>query len=231
MSLRKTPVRTTRSRPLPAAFMKLLSGTPKTEVLNLLDVQAYRYTGVTLNGFGRALIVYVIPTPAGRSTVLVCYAEGSASPYLAQCEDIVASLSLVGEPAAELRPDNTYGIELAAVVKRLDSDRRVLRALMSAGEPPSEVADLAVDLAGHFDQAKTALAAIEPPLAASATQTLLVKAIDSAREAYEALASAARDGSLVQYETARQGVETAEGKLDLALQSFVLLGYGSASSQ
>jgi hypothetical protein len=214
--------------PLPSDFMKRLSGLPSTEVINLLSEQVYRYSNIKLAGFGRSVILYVIPSATSGPTILVCYAESDTSPYLKQCEEIVATLSLVGEPSAELRPDNAYGTQLAVVLKRLDSDRRVLRQRMSLGEPPDQVAASATDLAGHFEQAKTSLDRIEPPAAASSTQALLVTAIDDARDAYDSLASAALDGNLVKYESARKEVEATESNVDLALESFALLGYGAA---
>jgi hypothetical protein len=214
------------SDPLPGEFLDLLKKVPDTEVLNLLDVQAYKYKDLAVKGFDGALVMYVIPTPAGRSTVLACFAQRSSSPELAQCEAIVATLSLVGEPAAELRPDVSYGNEVGAVVSRLEGKRAELRKRMGEGQELGKIASLASELGGEFSTTVNRLQTIEAPLAASATQDALVHAIERARDTYRELATAANDSNLVVYEVAKRNVEKAETEVNQALESFSMLGYG-----
>lgn len=212
--------------PLPSRFLERLAGVPKTEVLNLLSVQAYRYTGLRLEGRSEALVLYVVPTPAGRSTVLACFAETAASPHVRECEQIVGTLSLVGEPSSELRPDGAYGARLEAIVQRLQQGRASLRRRMGAGEGAQKVGSLAAELGGGYSSASTTLARVEAPLAAGGTQAALLHALRRARDAYRELSAAAKAGDLVRYEAARQGVEAAEREVDVALEGFSLLGYG-----
>ncbi|HEY1834542.1 MAG TPA: hypothetical protein VGG08_08910 [Solirubrobacteraceae bacterium] len=216
--------------PLPKEFLDLLEKVPTTEVINLLDVQAYKYTDLAVKGLDGALVLYVIPTPAGRSTVLACFAqrEGQhgASPQLAQCEAIVATLSLVGEPAAELRPESNYGNEVGVVMTRLVGKRAELRKRMSEGQDPRKLASLASALGGEFSTTVNRLKVIEAPPAASATQAALVHAVERARDAYREFAAQAKDSNLVGYEGAKRNVEAAETEVNEALESFSMLGYG-----
>jgi hypothetical protein len=214
------------ANPLPNRFLERLEGAPETEVLNLLSVQAYRYTQLKLQGSGEALVLYVIPTPAGRSTALACFAETASSPHLHECEQIVGTLSLVGEPSSELHPDAAYGARLQDIVQRLQRERTALRRRMGAGEGAQKVGSLAAALGGVYSSASKTLARVEVPLAAGATQAALLHALRRARDAYRELSTAAEIGDLVRYEAARQGVETAEREVDLGLESVSLLGYG-----
>ena len=107
--------------PLPGPFVVRMTQFPDTEVVNLVEVQAYRYTGVVIPGFARKLVVYAIPNPGGEGTVLACYAPASLSAYLRTCQQIVATASLVGQSQLyELTPEPAYARQLSATDARID---------------------------------------------------------------------------------------------------------------
>ena len=209
------------SSPLPASFLALVRGIPGTEVVDLVNVQAYRYD--RLSGYDRTLDVYVIPAVGESPTALVCYASSGFSSYLRQCEQIVARVTLVGQTSYDLSPNATYAGQLGGLIGGLDRERLTLRREMRA--QPSEVGALATALADRFASAAASLAALEPPLAASAAQAALASSLIGARDAYTALAAAAAGEGPLGYGGAEQQVDEAEAGVDAALESFALLGY------
>src|SRR5207249_8143264 len=48
---------------LPRSFVRALSALPATAVVNLSELQAYRYVGARVPSFGGALVLYAIPVP------------------------------------------------------------------------------------------------------------------------------------------------------------------------
>jgi hypothetical protein len=209
--------------PLPVSFLALLHVVPHVEVVNLAHLQAFRFSG--LSGYERSLDIYVIPTPGGSPTALVCYAPTGTTSYLDQCEQIVASVTLVAQTTYNLSPSAGYASQLAALIAALEKERLALRreihasrALRAAGSPASRLAD-------RFGSAVTALTALEAPQAASAAQAALVIALTQARAAYTALAGAARAEDAASYSTAESQVSAAERAVDSALENYALLGY------
>jgi hypothetical protein len=214
------------SSPLPAAFVSLFRGTPSSEVVNLANVQAYRYSG--LKGYNRTLDLYVIPVTASNPRALVCYASTGASAFLSQCEQIVSSVALVGQTSYNLTPDAGYAAELAAAMSALDRERVKLRAEIHERATVASVAPLATALSERFADAAATLAPLEPPQAAVTAQTALASALQQGQSAYAALASASESESTEAYDAAHRQVDAAEAKVNAALESFALLGYASS---
>lgn len=214
-----------RASPLPSPFLAQLHGTPHTDVVDLLDAQAYRYSHLRLPGYHRILDLYVIPSPGAGDAVLACYASKPLAGYLNQCQKIVAGLTLVGRSPTDLTPEAGYAARLGQLVEKLDAKRLKLRASMRAGTTPTTLSNLATTLAERFAAAAKSLSVLEPPLPVGPTQVALASAIVRAHSAYETLAAAALAGSPSGYATAQASVEAAEGDVDAALQDFALLGY------
>jgi hypothetical protein len=220
--------------PLPNGLLAQLRGAPHTEVVDLLNAQAYRYSQLSVRGYDRVLYLYVIPNldlvpnPGGSSTALACYAAAAASSYLRQCQRIVAGLTLVGHSASDLTPEAGYAGRLNQLIASLDGERLKLRARMRTRATPIALSHLASTLAERFAAAAKSLSVLEPPPAVGATQAALANSIEGARGAYEALAAAALAGSPSGYAAAQAHVAQAESGVDAALQSFALLGYSQA---
>ena len=209
--------------PLPASFLALLHVVPHVEVVNLAHLQAYRYSG--LSGYRRTLDIYAIPTVGGSPTALVCYAPDGSTSYLDQCEQIVASVTLVGQTTYNLSPSASYASQVAAPIAALQKERLTLRREIHASTALNGVVAPASTLADRFEGATTALSALEAPQAASAAQAALVTALTQAHAAYAALASAASSDAAASYSTAARQVSTAEVAVDSALEDYALLGY------
>lgn len=209
--------------PLPVSFVALLHVVPHVEVVNLAHLQAYRFSG--LSGYERTLDIYVIPTVGGSPTALVCYAPSGTTSYLDQCEQIVASVTLVGQTTYNLSPSPGYAGQVAAVITALDKERVTVRREIHASTALRGVGSLASTLADRFESAATSLTALEAPQAATAAQAALVIALTQAHAAYAALASAASSEDAAGYSAAETHVSTAETAVDSALESYALLGY------
>ncbi len=211
------------SSPLPASFLALVHGVPHAEVVNLGNVQAYRYSG--LNGYHRVLDVYVVPVVGSSTTALVCYANTGSTGYLDQCRQIVAGATLVGQSSYDLTPNSAYAARIAALLAVLDGQRLRLRRKLHQRATLSAAAPLASALAQRFADAATSLTPLEPPVAASGAQTVLANAIVRARDSYTALATAAENEEPEAYAAAQRRVEGAERAVDAALEGFAQLGY------
>jgi hypothetical protein len=211
------------SSPLPASFLALLHVVPRVEVLNLMHVQAYRFSG--LNGYERTLDVYVIPTAGGSPTTLICYANSGSTSVLNECEQIIATVTLVGQTSYPLTPNATYASQLSGLLETLDRERVTLRRQLSASNAPSTLSYLATTLASRFANAAASLSTIEAPQAASAAQAALATALVEAHAAYAGLAAAAAAGDPASYNAASQQVSAAESGVNTALENFALLGY------
>jgi len=211
--------------PLPSAFLAQLHGAPHTDVVTLLDAQAYKYSQLNIPGYNRILDLYVIPSPGASDAALACYASKPLISYLQQCQQIVAGLTLVGRSPTDLTPEAGYAGRLDELIGKLDGKRLKLRALMRASSTPATLSHLAATLAERFAAAARSLSVLEPPLPVGSTQAALASAIVRARRAYEALSAAAPAGSSSSYTAAQANVEHAEAEVDTALQSFALLGY------
>jgi hypothetical protein len=210
--------------PLPPSFVASMSRLPTTAVVDLLEVQAYRYAQLAIPGFSQSLTLYAIPNPAGNETVLACYAAAAFSEELRQCDQIVATVTLAGQAQSyDLTPVPAYARELSSSIAGLNGQRLDLRRMMGSGASPAAVAALAGRLAARFAETGAGLSTLDPSLVARRAQAALSKAIVGARRAYTALAAAA--GSPSRSQLARQQVYEAEAAVNAALADFSLLGY------
>ncbi|HEY5044407.1 MAG TPA: hypothetical protein VII53_00960 [Solirubrobacteraceae bacterium] len=213
--------------PLPERFMTRVRKPPDAEVVDLPETQAYRYARLSIQGFDQMLSIYAIPNPGGNPTILACYASVALSAYMRTCEQIVATLTLVGQqPSYDLAPEPGYARRLSASIGALDAQRDALRREMRQGASLFTVQRGAARLAAGFANAAASLSLLEPSLFATAqAQAALSRSILRARDAYTALAAAATAESPSRFAVARRQVYEAETSINAALESFALLGY------
>jgi hypothetical protein len=213
--------------PLPTRFLALLHGTPHTEVVNLIDGQAFRYSHVEVAGYDHALDLYVI-LYAGRSpTALACYAPQTASStYLSQCEQIVAGLTPLGQSSTyDLTPDTGYAQRLGTLIEGLNRERLTLRGEMHTHPTPAAVGRFAATLADRFAAAASSLALLEAPPVAGPMQAALANSILHARDTYRSLSEASTTPEQAGYSAALAQINTTEAGVNTALEGFALLGY------
>ncbi len=212
--------------PLPGKFIVSMKALPDTEVVNLQEVQAYRYAHLSLPGFDRMLTLFVIPNPHGDPTALACYASAQFSAYMRTCEKIVATLTLVGQSQSyDLTPEPNYARRISTSIAALNRLRVTVRRQLRPQTSPAAVQVLATRLARGFASAGASVSALEPTFAAGQAQSMLSASIMQTRDAYTALAAAAAGESASDYVTARKRVYEAESNVNWALENFALLGY------
>ncbi|HEX3910156.1 MAG TPA: hypothetical protein VHW67_05580 [Solirubrobacteraceae bacterium] len=214
--------------PLPSEFISGLRRLPATEIVNLEEIQAYKYAKLSVAGFERALTLFVIPDPGSRPTALACYAPSPSSSYMRTCEQAVATVSVAGQPQAyQLTPEPSYAGRISTTIASLDELRASLKHELRPDVTPKAVKRLATKLADGFRVAASALDLLEPSFAAEAVQKALADAIGRARDGYTALAAAAGEQDPTAYASAQKKIAKAEADVDRTLESFVLLGYSS----
>jgi hypothetical protein len=214
--------------PLPGRFLAAIGSLPNTEVVDLVETQSYRYGRLHVKGFDRTTLnLFTIPNPGGSPTALLCYASAAFSAELRTCEQIVAKLTVVGQPPNyDLVPESGYAGRLSASIGALDEQRVKLRSEMSSGVAPATVQRLATRLAAGFAHTAASLLLLEQPsLAAGQEQAALSRALLRARDAYTALAAAAASESPSRVAVAQKQVSEAEANINTVLESFALLGY------
>jgi hypothetical protein len=217
--------------PLPAAFVAQLAHLPRIALVDLIEVQAYRYTQLSPRGFAPTLTLFVIPNAEGAWTALACYAPSASSPYMYACEQTVAAVTVAGQAQTyQLTPEPKYAAEISAAIGTLDKLRISLKRELRPQITAARAEQLARSLASGFGEAGTALAALVPGAPVAQAQEALASAIQAARAGYNALASAAAELSVPAYETAQRRVAAAEASVDKALENFALLGYIPAQS-
>jgi hypothetical protein len=166
-----------------------------------------------------------VPNPGKGATGLVCYAAHAYASMLAQCEQIVAKLTLIGQSQYDLNPDPVYAGRLGGLIRSLDSQRLALRRQMQGLESSSKVGKLAAKLADDFARTATSLSTLEAPLATGSAQAALTFSIQRARDTYRALADAADAEDLRAYNLSLGQVGQSESGVDRALEGFALMGY------
>jgi hypothetical protein len=216
--------------PLPGAFVASLERLPETKIVNLVEAQAYRYTGLRVPGLGRALTLFVIPVPGGDATGLACYAPSGTSPLLRACESAVASVTVQDQSRAyELTPEVGYAERISDSISTLDKLRVALKRRLRGEATASQAQQLATSLAGGYAAISTTLSELEPTSSAQRVQAVLAAAAAAARAGYTALAAAAGERNVSAYVAAQKQIADAEAAVNRALESFALLGYSSAS--
>jgi hypothetical protein len=215
--------------PLPESFIAELDGVPHTEVVELVNVQAYRYSSVHVHGYEPTLELYVVPNSSEIPTVLACYASPGFASVLHECEDMVAKLALTGVSSFNVNPEPGYARRLGTLITALDRERAALRQQMSvAGITPGAVGVLARKVAAKFNEVAESLTVLEPPIAAAPSQAALAAALVAARNSYHHLGTIASGQRKALYNEARSHITHVEDVVDRALESFALLGYSSS---
>lgn len=215
--------------PLPAAFLERVRRQPQTAIVDLVELQAYRYSQLSVRGFARGLLVFVVPSPDTESAVLACYASSVASRYMRACEQTVASVTVAGQPQTyQLTPEAGYAGAVSAAIASLDGERAAIKRALRPQVSAAEAELLARRLADGYAAAGATLARLEPSLASVRAQRALTTAIAAARGGYTELAQAAAESSVPAYTAAQDHIATAENAVDRALEDFVLLGYSPA---
>jgi hypothetical protein len=215
--------------PLPASFLERIRRQPQTTVVDLVELQAFRYARLSVRGFDGALVLFVVPNPAGQSTVLACYTLSASTQYMRACEQTVASATIAGQPQIiALTPDPSYANAISAAIAALDRLRVTLTRELHPQASAASAERLARRLAAGYAAAHATLARLEPSSATARAQAALSDAFAQAQSGYTALAAAAAERSASAYAAAQSRIVAAETAVDRGLENLVLLGYSGA---
>ncbi len=222
------------SSPLPPQLLAQLTELPDTQVVNLANTQAYRYSALTVTGSGEKLTLYTIPGSSTSTTAIACYASAGFSTYIRGCERLAATLTIAGgmpeggevRAAHPLAPDVGYGRRIAAAAARTDELLLALRPQIRRGVSRTTVSTLAGRLADKLAGVAGSLSRVHPPPAAGGVHTALSESLKRTEAGYSALGAAVSAGDAAAYASARTEIYAAEAGLGNALRNFALLGYG-----
>ncbi len=223
-----------RSNPLPAALLARLGRPPSTQVVNLLNTQAYRYSYPSTPGSGARVTLYAIPESATTKTVALCYSSvGSttSTSYMGACEQIAATLTFFSptdeaQAGGNLTPETGYARKIAAAVGRVDQLRATLRSEIRPGADRTAAASASTSLGAGLADVANSLSAVQPPAAARSAHAALLESLSRASAAYSSLATAVGAESPSRYATAQAQVVESEAALGTALENYSLIGYG-----
>jgi hypothetical protein len=218
--------------PVPPQFLAQLRAPPDTDVVDLLNTQAYRYSGLSLAGSGMDVTLYTIPASSSSTTAIVCYAQAGFSRYLSACEQLAGTLTIAaGSPQAEVRtyqslsPQLAFGSRIGAIATQVTRLLGTLRPQLHQGVSRAAAAGAASHLAGGLAGAVGELSTVVPPPAAARAQGSLSESLKRAQEAYAALGDSLSGGDESEYNAALTQVYSAESSLGTALKNFGLLAY------
>jgi hypothetical protein len=220
------------SSPLPSKLLEGLRETPATDVVDLSNTQAYRYSQASLSGSDRHLTLYTIPTSADTTEAIVCYAPAASTGRLHACEQLAGTLSIAaGRPQAEvhafqtLTPQAGYGSQIRAAVARVNQLLGTIRPEIRPNILRTTASGSAKRLSEGLAAAAASLAALRPPAAAAGANAALSTSLTSTGTAYAALSGALLAESTPRYDAARSRIDTAEAALSAAIKNITLLGY------
>ncbi len=216
---------------LPSAFLTRLTRSPRTEVVNLQNIQAYRYSQLSMPSPTRRLVLYLIPNSAASSTVLACYADVPSPSYMKACEQIAATVTLISatseaQAGSSLTPDSNYARDVGAPIRHAAQLLATARAAMRPEAERPVIASLATKLSAGLARVTESLSAVPPPTSAAQVHAALLEVMYRLRTSYAELGRAASAGSVTKYDAARERAYAAGTDFRAVLESFALIGYG-----
>ena len=176
---------------------------------------AWHYAGLPGPKGSDVLDVTVLPSSAGTLGV-GCVSPLGAASETADCASSIQSVSMRDAAVFVPSPDLALRLTLPDVLTGLDTARVRGRAGLRAAATHDAQARFALRLARAHREAAASLR----PVAARAGASLLEQLTNTA-DAYAALARAARAGEASHFRAVRGTVETAEARLDQAIDRLV----------
>ncbi len=211
---------------LPASLLSRLERPPATDDrVRLGELDAYRYRGLQVRDFPRALTLYVTPTSTGIATI-ACHAEPArAEAYLPECERAATSLVLLRGDAMTLGPDAAYGRVLEQTLRTLGTAQVNGRKALAGATTQAAQAGASEALAKSYTTAATRLAGARPGPADRIVGAAIVAALNRTGSAYTAMARAARGDDRSGFGKAKATARSGQQALTTALAGLAPLGY------
>jgi hypothetical protein len=220
-----TPVRKPGPYLIPDALVERLRERPTlANVVRLGGVEAQRYAELGFQGTRRVATVYAVPHSGGVAALACVAPGGGARAFLRDCEQVAATLSLVGVAPRTLRPSSRYATRLADATNTLNRLRRVARIRLIRRDPVVQ-ARAARMLARAFGRWADALRAIPAPAAAARAHAEITSAAARARAAYHEMGLAVAASDSVRYDRSVNDAYDAEVSVQRAFEALRPLGY------
>jgi len=207
------------ARLLPPELDAQLATTPLRERVRIGRYEGYRYAGLQLRGSAGTLDLYVVPTTGGAATV-ACRADGGSQTFLRRCEGVATTLVLTGDTAEPVGPSRDYIAALGDTVDDLNAERRNARLGLARARTAADQGRLAGALAQAYETAARRQVGAPRRLSTARFNDQLVQGLRTVRDAYRALAVAARQGNRSEYAAQRLGVLERERSVTALLESF-----------
>jgi len=211
---------------LPSQFVNHETTAPKTAVVSIGNLQAYRTSRVKTSGVKGLKTIFTFPQAGKKETATaVCYSKSSSVTALEDCERVVSGIAISDAKLYNLVPSSAYAAKVNSTLKSLSGKQASgLTKLRNAGSASAQ-AKAASGIASGYNAAAKQLKSAGPPAYAAPANTKIVKALSAAGRAYTSLASAARSKSSSGYAAAKSAATKSEKQLDAAVDQLKLLGY------
>jgi hypothetical protein len=191
--------------------------------VRLGEVQALRYSGLSVRGSNTPLTLYAVPTANGVATI-ACLGATASGPAT-QCAQIAATLKLTGTTAFGLAPSASYAAALGHTFGSLRSAAATGTSQLSAASSASAQAAAAAQLATAYGAASRSLAGLTVSPAVRDVNANLASSLAAAGRGYTALAAAARAGDDAAYARAQRTISSARAETAKALAALRQAGY------
>jgi Protein kinase domain len=195
---------------------------PTPQLVSLGNVQAYGYRNVPM-GSERVDLYDVVD--AGGEVVRIACVRPDDPAASRSCSQIAASARPMGITPIRLTPSAEYASSIGAALEKLGDKRAAALERLRSAETPLGQAAAAADLRETHAAAGRSIGRAAAPQVAMSADRAIVSALDSAVDAYDRLAKAARAGNQASYDRARTAAVAAEKQLDRAMEQLDSLGY------
>lgn len=202
---------------LPTALVeRAVGGLPPARPVTLGKLEALRYRNVDLRGFGGDLTLYASPSTQGVATV-ACYSPRSDTAFATPCESVAQTLELTSARPFPLEVPARTERALDRTIATLDRERRAGRRDLAKATTNDRQAAAAHRLARAYGEAGRRLDRLQVSPVLAGPVDAASSGADASREAYEALADAARSEDAQAFDAAEGSVEASEARVEDAL--------------
>jgi serine/threonine protein kinase len=186
----------------------------RPDAVELGDLQAYRWRGLTERGTRTRITLFAAGTEAGI-VALACHGGVSA---IEHCERAAGSLAVSASLPARLSALDTWDSRLDRVMSRLARRRHRDRASLAKAKTPRSLSHSADRLASDFSAARRSISAHAAPTGATVAQRKIVSTLSWIAAAYRRLGSAARRQKSAAYRSASRSISRRERDLERTLR-------------